>query len=237
MFFLFFPQCLRRVWIRSTNHFNTQQIYCIFFFSSPSLLHIIYFFYGAFNVCTHWWFICLSLVKAEEHQRLRKCEAEQEEEDKRAEIYNHVMSDFLCEAREQAESIHGPKRPLASRYKGMTPDQIRGIRSEQMRQMEDREVTEGLSLLDKRGRLCVCWHTNFCYSFFYYRRRGKISNERTKSGNAWLSQMQFQLRSISVNWIVEERKTHQFCLSLFISLLFGCKYSRVHPLLSIRVNI
>ncbi|XP_043488460.1 RIB43A-like with coiled-coils protein 2 [Polistes fuscatus] len=74
---------------------------------------------------------------AEEQEHRRVCEAAQDEEDKKAEIYNHVTGDFLTEAPEQAESSHGPKKPLASRYKGMTADQLKVFRDEQVKQIEE----------------------------------------------------------------------------------------------------
>ncbi|GAB1863433.1 RIB43A-like with coiled-coils protein 1 [Camponotus japonicus] len=74
---------------------------------------------------------------AEEQQQRRHCEAIQDEEDKKAEIYNHVTGDFLTEAREQAESTRGPYRPLADRYKGMTTDELKVFRDAQLEQMEE----------------------------------------------------------------------------------------------------
>ncbi|XP_011684604.1 PREDICTED: RIB43A-like with coiled-coils protein 2 [Wasmannia auropunctata] len=74
---------------------------------------------------------------AEEQQHRRHCEAVQDEEDKKAEIYNHVTGDFLTEAREQAESTHGPSRPLPDRYKGMTADELKVFRDAQLKQMEE----------------------------------------------------------------------------------------------------
>lgn len=74
---------------------------------------------------------------AEEQQHRRHCEAVQDEEDKKAEIYNHVTGDFLTEAREQAESVHGPHKPLVSRYKGMTADELKVFRDGQLGQMEN----------------------------------------------------------------------------------------------------
>ncbi|XP_029041650.1 RIB43A-like with coiled-coils protein 2 [Osmia bicornis bicornis] len=76
---------------------------------------------------------------AEEQEYRRHCEALRDEEDKKAEIYNHVTGDFLTEAKEQAESTRGPHKPLASRYKGMTADQLRLFRQEQARQMKEIE--------------------------------------------------------------------------------------------------
>ncbi|XP_070150468.1 RIB43A-like with coiled-coils protein 1 [Polyergus mexicanus] len=74
---------------------------------------------------------------AEEQQHRRHCEAIQDEEDKKAEIYNHVTGDFLTEAREQADSTRSPYRPLADRYKGMTADELKVFRDAQLEQMEE----------------------------------------------------------------------------------------------------
>ncbi|XP_034951405.1 RIB43A-like with coiled-coils protein 2 [Chelonus insularis] len=74
---------------------------------------------------------------AEEQEYRRRCEAIKDEEDKRAEIYNHVTGDFLTEAREQAESICGPYKPLTDRYKGMSSDELKVIQHEQARQMQE----------------------------------------------------------------------------------------------------
>nr|XP_034171200.1 RIB43A-like with coiled-coils protein 2 [Osmia lignaria]XP_034171201.1 RIB43A-like with coiled-coils protein 2 [Osmia lignaria] len=84
---------------------------------------------------------------AEEQEYRRHCEALRDEEDKKAEIYNHVTGDFLTEAKEQAESTRGPHKPLASRYKGMTADQLRLFRQEQVRQMKE---IEKMKLEEKR---------------------------------------------------------------------------------------
>ncbi|XP_011868101.1 PREDICTED: RIB43A-like with coiled-coils protein 2 [Vollenhovia emeryi] len=74
---------------------------------------------------------------AEEQQHRRHREAVQDEEDKKAEIYNHVTGDFLTEAREQAESTRGPRKPLVDRYKGMTADELKVFRDAQLQQMEE----------------------------------------------------------------------------------------------------
>ncbi|XP_053973301.1 RIB43A-like with coiled-coils protein 2 [Hylaeus volcanicus] len=84
---------------------------------------------------------------AEEQERRRHCEALRDEEDKKAEIYNHVTGDFLTEAKEQAESTRGPHKPLASRYKGMSADELRVFREEQARQMIE---IERMKLEEKR---------------------------------------------------------------------------------------
>ncbi|KZC07474.1 PREDICTED: RIB43A-like with coiled-coils protein 2 [Dufourea novaeangliae] len=84
---------------------------------------------------------------ADEQERRRHCEALLDEEDKKAEIYNHVTGDFLTEAKEQAESTRGPLKPLASRYKGMNPDELKAFRDGQARQMEE---IEKMKLEEKR---------------------------------------------------------------------------------------
>lgn len=80
-------------------------------------------------------------LQAEEQQQRRHCEAIQDEEDKKAEIYNHVTGDFLTEAREQAESTRGPYRPLPDRYKGMTANELKVFRDAQLEQMEEIRVS------------------------------------------------------------------------------------------------
>ncbi|XP_043525985.1 RIB43A-like with coiled-coils protein 2 [Frieseomelitta varia] len=84
---------------------------------------------------------------AEEQEYRRHCEALQEEEDKKADIYNHVTGDFLTEAKEQAESAHGPRKPLASRYKGMTAEELRVFREAQAQQLKE---IEEMRLQEKR---------------------------------------------------------------------------------------
>ncbi|EGI64770.1 RIB43A-like with coiled-coils protein 2 [Acromyrmex echinatior] len=74
---------------------------------------------------------------AEEQQQRRHCEAVQDDEDNKAEIYNHVTGDFLTEAREQAESTRGPHKPLTNRYKGMTTDELKVFKDAQLQQMEE----------------------------------------------------------------------------------------------------
>ncbi|XP_048512054.1 RIB43A-like with coiled-coils protein 2 isoform X2 [Athalia rosae] len=74
---------------------------------------------------------------AEEQDYRRRTTAMQEEEDKKAEIYNHVTGDFLTEAPEQAMSNKGPNKPLASRYKGMSAAELKAYRDVQAVQMEE----------------------------------------------------------------------------------------------------
>ncbi|XP_015516629.2 RIB43A-like with coiled-coils protein 2 [Neodiprion lecontei] len=74
---------------------------------------------------------------AEEQEYRRRRAAVQDEEDKMAEIYNHVTGDFLTEAPEQAASNRGPDKPLASRYKGMSAAELKAFRDVQAIQMEE----------------------------------------------------------------------------------------------------
>ncbi|KAG5317669.1 RIBC2 protein, partial [Pseudoatta argentina] len=56
------------------------------------------------------------------------CEAVQDDEDKKAKIYdNHVTGDFLIWARKQAES-RGSHKLLTNRYKGMTKLEEKNIK-------------------------------------------------------------------------------------------------------------
>lgn len=89
-------------------------------------------------------------LQATEQQHRRQCEAIQEEEDNKAEIYNHVTGDFLTEAREQAQSTRGPHRPLASRYKGMTEDELKVFRNAQLEQMRELQVSAKLKEIGLR---------------------------------------------------------------------------------------
>lgn len=89
-----------------------------------------------------------ALEQAEEQEHRRHCEALQDEEDNKAEIYNHVTGDFLTEAKEQAESTRGPDKPLATRYKGMTADQLRAFRDAQALQMKEIEVKAAERLVE-----------------------------------------------------------------------------------------
>lgn len=88
----------------------------------------------------------LRVAQAEEQEQRRRWLAAQDDEDNRAEIYNHVTGDFLTESKDQALSTRGPERPLAGRYKGMTSEELKIIRDEQARQMGEIQVRERLSL-------------------------------------------------------------------------------------------
>ncbi|XP_011297589.1 RIB43A-like with coiled-coils protein 2 [Fopius arisanus] len=74
---------------------------------------------------------------AGEQDQRRRVENFQDEENNRAEIFNHVTGDFLMEAKVQAGSSLGPHRVLADRYKGMTLDELKAIWAEQLQQMDE----------------------------------------------------------------------------------------------------
>ena len=52
-----------------------------------------------------------------------------------------VTSDLLSENPDQAISQFGPHRVVADRWKGMNEEQLRRIREEQQRQLEEKKVT------------------------------------------------------------------------------------------------
>ena len=83
----------------------------------------------------------------------KRFRAAQEMEDARAEIYNHVTGDFLTEAPEQAASIHGPKKPIPNRYKGMSAAELKVYRDEQARQMEQIQVVPLLFYISILGSI------------------------------------------------------------------------------------
>lgn len=48
---------------------------------------------------------------------------------------------FLNESKEQAESTQGPNKSLASRYKGMTTEELKLFRDAQLKQVEEIKVS------------------------------------------------------------------------------------------------
>lgn len=102
-------------------------------------------------------------LQAEEQQHRRHCEAVQDEEDKKAEIYNHVTGDFLTEAKEQAESTRGPHKPLTDRYKGMNTDELKVFRDAQLQQMEEIHVSMsgGIMLYRINNPINLHWEKKF----------------------------------------------------------------------------
>lgn len=63
-----------------------------------------------------------------------------EEEDNLAEIMNNISSDMLTESKESgaASSLFGEKRVTAAMYRGMTVEEIKQIRLEQLRQIQEK---------------------------------------------------------------------------------------------------
>lgn len=68
----------------------------------------------------------------------------QEEYDNFAEMANMVSSDLLTENPDQAISQFGPHRVVPDRWKGMNEEQLRRIREEQQKQIEEKKVKEKL---------------------------------------------------------------------------------------------
>ena len=64
----------------------------------------------------------------------------QEEYDNYAELANMVSCDLLTENPDQAMSQFGPHRVVPDRWKGMNEDQLRRIREEQQKQIEEKKV-------------------------------------------------------------------------------------------------
>ncbi|XP_076176578.1 RIB43A-like with coiled-coils protein 2 [Ptiloglossa arizonensis] len=129
---------------------------------------------------------------AEEQEQRRRCEALRDEEDKKAEIYNHVTGDFLAEAKEQAESTRGPRKPLATRYKGMTEDELEAFRDARARQMieiqntkseEKRTNDEWDRSMNSHARIANAYHRELD------RRRTEIEKEIAKE-NLHLAEQQ-----------------------------------------------
>lgn len=64
-------------------------------------------------------------------------------EDNMAEIHNTLTSDLLRESPDVAQSNLGIGRKISSMYKGMTEEDRRKIRSEQLAQIEEAKVSNG----------------------------------------------------------------------------------------------
>lgn len=63
------------------------------------------------------------------------------------EIANAIYSDMLTENPDQAISAFGPHRVVPDRWKGMSDEQLRKIRAEQLRQIEERKVNIAESMV------------------------------------------------------------------------------------------
>lgn len=76
-----------------------------------------------------------------QNQKSKQMESKRrEEEDNLAEILNNLTSDMLTENKESgtSSSLFGGKRVIAAMYRGMTEDEIKAIRLEQLRQIEEK---------------------------------------------------------------------------------------------------
>ncbi|CAG5118410.1 unnamed protein product [Candidula unifasciata] len=71
-----------------------------------------------------------------ERERLKR---QQEEDDKMTEIANHVFGDLFTENPAVAQSAFGAHRVIASRWKGMSPQQLEEIRKQQEKQRAENE--------------------------------------------------------------------------------------------------
>ena len=76
-----------------------------------------------------------------EQEQKRAIKKMQEQDDNMTEIANAIFSDLLTENPDQAISAFGPNRVVPDRWKGMSPEQIEKIRKEQLRQIEEKNVT------------------------------------------------------------------------------------------------
>lgn len=70
----------------------------------------------------------------------RKQERRQEQEDNVAEIANLLRGDLLSENPQQAASALGPHRMIPHRWKGMSREQLEGIRLAQRQQIQEKLV-------------------------------------------------------------------------------------------------
>lgn len=79
-------------------------------------------------------------MQAHETEDRRRLQKQQEEDDKRTDILNHIHSDLLTENPAVASSAFGPNRVVPDRWKGMSPEQLEAIRRTQQQQVEEKEV-------------------------------------------------------------------------------------------------
>lgn len=79
----------------------------------------------------------LALAQSQKAKMMEKKKCE--EEDNMAEIMNNLASDMLSESKDTgvASSIFGGKRLIPTMYKGMTENEIKNIRQEQLRQIDE----------------------------------------------------------------------------------------------------
>ncbi|XP_033621819.1 RIB43A-like with coiled-coils protein 2, partial [Fukomys damarensis] len=77
-------------------------------------------------------------IQAVESAERKKQEKRQEQEDNVAEISNQLRGDLLSENPRQAASSFGPHRVVPDRWKGMSREQLEGIRLAQKQQIQEK---------------------------------------------------------------------------------------------------
>lgn len=92
---------------------------------------------------------------AREQETKSALKRQQDEDDKRTEIANHLYGDFLTENPAAAQSAFGSHRVVPDRWKGMTPEQIAEIRRQQdiQRKEAERAKQEAKRLEDEHDRI------------------------------------------------------------------------------------
>lgn len=80
------------------------------------------------------------ILKAAELKEKRKLEHDQELEDNLTEIRNLLQGDLLSENPQQAVSSFGGGQLITDRWKGMTQEQLKEIRTIQMQQVLEKKV-------------------------------------------------------------------------------------------------
>lgn len=77
-------------------------------------------------------------AQAEESLERKKLQKQQQEEDNCVEISNNTEGDLLSENPAQATSAFGPHRVVPDRWKGMTPEQRKGVIDVQQQQIQEK---------------------------------------------------------------------------------------------------
>ena len=78
--------------------------------------------------------------QANEQKEKNRLKDQQELDDNRTELANHIYGDILTENPAIAQSAFGPHRVITDRWKGMTPEQMADIRRTQELQRKEKEV-------------------------------------------------------------------------------------------------
>ncbi|KAM4696777.1 RIB43A-like with coiled-coils protein 2 [Rhinophrynus dorsalis] len=88
-------------------------------------------------------------MEASERRRLEK---QREQDNNFVEIYNHLTGDILTENPAVAVSSYGPRRIVADRWKGMSPEQLKAIWDTQEQQRQEKQ-----RLSEKERQLDAEW--------------------------------------------------------------------------------